>query len=376
MWFDRMLLQVASAKNRPSQLTTRQIAIKAPPEPYDPKKDLVIRELAFRMKEAVDAKSPRVLFIGGHLIKSGLSRYLLSLIADGWITHLASNGAALIHDYELARIERTSEDVATNIQDGTFGLWQEIGELNELVSRKSNVRDTTTRTTASQRRASLATLGEWIGEFVVTSPYSLYPGKDCSVAALCNRLQVPWTAHVLIGGDVFFEHPNCCGRSWGESSYHDFLAFTHTVSCMNQQSVFLNAGSAVTGPEVFLKALAMARNMARQKNQMIEDFTTAVFDRELVPEHLDARSPTPSTDPWYYRRPWKTLMQRTTTASLYVGGDLAITLPKLWEALEQYGNVAKRLPVFLTTRGGEELIGAVDVGADQEENRLHGRIAL
>jgi hypothetical protein len=149
------------------------------------------------------------------------------------------------------------------------------------------------------------------------------------------RLGVPVTVHVGIGYDILHEHPNCDGAALGQTSYQDFLVFAETVTRL-EGGVMLNFGSAVMGPEVYLKALAMARNVAHQEGRAIRQFTTAVFD--LVPLEGDTRRQAPKTDPRYYYRPWKTILVRTVAdggQSFYVQGDHRDTLPSLYHAALQ-----------------------------------------
>jgi hypothetical protein len=141
------------------------------------------------------------------------------------------------------------------------------------------------------------------------------------------------TIHVSIGQDIIHEHPNCDGAALGQTSYNDFLILTHTVTQL-EGGVMLNVGSAVMGPEVYLKALAMARNVAHQRNKHIAHFTTAVFDMVSLPDDLSTEAS--KSDPAYYYRPFKTILVRTVRdggKSYYIQGDHRATLPKLWHTL-------------------------------------------
>src|SRR5262249_30041256 len=156
--------------------------------------------------------------------------------------------------------------------------------------------------------------------------------KDLSVLAAGVRLGVPVTVHVGIGYDILHEHPNCDGAALGETSYQDFLVFTEAVTRL-EDGVMLNFGSAVMGPEGYLKALAMARNVAHQDGGHIRHFTTAVFD--LVALEGDIHQQAPKSDPRYYYRPWKTILVRTVAdggESFYIQGDHRATVPALYHA--------------------------------------------
>ena len=256
--------------------------------------------------------------IGAHVIKQGLSRFVVDLIDRGWITHLATNGAGIIHDFELAYQGGTSEDVAHYIRQGEFGMWADTGRINDIV-----------RNAAARGEG----LGEAVGRVIEQEQFR---HRELSICAAGWRYGVPVTCHVGIGCDIVHEHANCDGATFGAASYTDFLIFTQTVADL-EGGVFLNVGSAVTGPEVYLKSLSMARNVARQTGREICHFTTAVFD--LVPLPDDARHGTaPKTHPQYYYRPWKTILVRTVAdggQSYYFCGDHRVTIPSLHRRLTE-----------------------------------------
>lgn len=274
--------------------------------------------LAERLHRARERQAARILIMGAHVLRAGVNRYLIHLLEQGWLTHIAMNGAGLIHDYELARIGATTESVARYIQSGQFGLWLETAELNDWI------------------RACAETdegLGEYAGRRIETSDY---PWKDLSVLAAAWRCRIPATVHVGIGYDILHEHPNCDGAAVGETSYRDFLIFAHAVENL-EGGALMNFGSAIMGPEVYLKALAMARNVAHQHGRQIRNFTTAVFD--LVPIQGDWRQELPKSDPGYYFRPHKTILVRTVAdggESLYFCGHHRESVPALWRELQRF----------------------------------------
>ena len=247
--------------------------------------------------------------MGAHVLRAGVSRHIIDLVERGFISHIAMNGAGAIHDYELARMGATTESVARYIRTGEFGLWRETGELNEWISEAA---------------ACGLGLGENLGRRIEESGYGW---KDLSVLAAAWRRSVPVTVHVGVGYDILHEHPNCDGAALGAASYRDFLIFAKTVENL-EGGVLLAFGSAVMAPEVYLKALAMARNVARQQGRAIARFTTAVFD--LVPLAGDGRTELPKSDAGYYFRPYKTILVRTVAdggESFYFRGDHRATLP-------------------------------------------------
>lgn len=274
-----------------------------------------IRQVADAIMAARAQGRPVILMMGGHLIKLGLSRFIIDLIDRGLVTHVASNGAALIHDFELSTIGGTSENVAKWVAQGQFGLWQETGELNDIIEE------------ASQRGEGF---GEAVGRIIEQRDS---PHKELSIAAACWRKRIPFTAHVTIGGDIIHAHPNCRGSSLGQVTFDDFLIFANATLSL-EGGVFLNVGSAITGPEVYLKALSMARNIAKQNGESIAHFTTVVLDMVNLGDDW-RKGPPEKTHPLYYFRPWKTILHRTVKnggRSHYIQGEFGCTIPMLWAA--------------------------------------------
>lgn len=258
--------------------------------------------------------SSRLLMMGAHLIRAGVSAHVIDMMERGAISHIAMNGAGLIHDYEFARIGATTESVERYIREGQFGLWSETGELNDWI-----------RDAASAGEG----LGEHAGRRIQESSY---PHRDISLLAAAWRLDIPVTVHVGIGYDIIHEHPNCDGAALGQASYTDFLIFAKAVESL-EGGVMLSFGSAIMAPEVYLKALAMSRNVALQEGREIRKFTTAVFD--IWPIDGDFRRELPRTDPGYYFRPHKTILVRTVAdggESFYFRGGHRDTFPALRRA--------------------------------------------
>lgn len=266
------------------------------------------------LRDAKARRRPIVAFLGGHVIKQGCSRLLLELIANGWITHLAGNGAVMVHDWELSLLGKTSESVERYITDGQFGMWAETGNINHAVQKYSMKYD--------------AGLGEAVGRCIKSE--NDYHAD--SLLAGCVQANVPCTIHPGIGYDIHHMHDSFSPGVFGSAAHIDFLVFAHTISQL-EGGVFLNLGSAVAGPEVYLKALSMARNVATQCGETISKFTTAVFD--VYPLGSRRKAPT-KKDPAYYFRPLKTILDRTTKdggQSFYVQGDHSETIPRLHRVL-------------------------------------------
>ena len=252
-----------------------------------------------------------LMMYGAHVIRKGNSLHMIELMKRGLVTHFATNGAGSIHDFELAMIGATCESVAKYISEGQFGLWRETGLLNEAVRLGD---------------AEGLGFGEAVGKYIWENNFS---NREQSVLAMGYHLRVPCTVHIGIGNDIVHEHPNFDAAAAGRASYRDFLIYTNSIDRL-QDGVFLNFGSAVTGPEVYLKALAMTRNVAKREDRAINRITTAVFDMQPIEGNVSETPP--KTDPRYYFRPWKTILSRTVAdggASYYFCGDHAVTVPNL-----------------------------------------------
>jgi len=270
-----------------------------------------LSEIAARLAAAKERGAARILMMGAHLLRAGVNRHIIDLVERGYIDHIAMNGAGSIHDYEIARIGATTESVARYIKSGEFGLWRETGELNDWIVEAASLE---------------LGLGENVGRRIEESGY---PHRDLSVLAAAYRNSVPVTVHVGIGYDILHEHPNCDGAALGAASYRDFLIFAKTMERL-EGGAMLSFGSAIMAPEVYLKALAMSRNVAHQHGAAIRNFATAVFD--MVPIQGDIHKELPKTDPGYYFRPHKTILVRTVVEggeSFYCCGDHRATFPAL-----------------------------------------------
>ncbi len=318
--FDRALLNIKPLGERVHDLDLS--IMKRPGDSVVPLNKPQIGELADAVVKAREEDAAVILMMGAHMIRAGNGPLIADLMRRGIITHVAMNGAGAIHDYELTLIGQTCESVARYISEGQFGLWRETARLNDYA-----------RVAAESGHGFGETLGRLFEE-------QQLPNLAVSVLAAGHRFNVPVTVHVAIGQDIIHEHPECDGAATGAASYSDFLIFTESVSSL-EGGVFMNFGTAVMGPEVYLKALAMVRNVAHQSGERISDFTTAVFD--LVPlEDEDVTREAPRGTPGYFFRPWKTILVRTVAdggKSIYVEGDHARTFPTLFHHLSSQNPV-------------------------------------
>lgn len=216
-----------------------------------------LREVVARTVAAHRAGRPVLLLLGGHVVKVGVAPCFIELLERGVVTHVAMNGAAAIHDVELARVGRTSEDVEAHLQSGAFGMVDETGAFMNRV--------------ASEAARDRLGLGEAWG---LALERELAPHRDVSLLARTARRGVPCTVHVALGTDTIHYDPTCDGGALGETSLRDFRILAATLA-EARGAVVLNVGSAVLMPEVFLKALAVARNLGAA----LEDLTTVNFDQ-------------------------------------------------------------------------------------------------
>jgi hypothetical protein len=215
------------------------------------------RDLAGRMAAARAGRKALIWALGAHVIKVGLNPVLVDLMRTGWISALALNGAGIIHDFELAFAGRTSEDVESAIRTGRFGMARETGEfLNGAVTAGA---------------AEGLGLGEAVGRMIARSRF---PYRRTSLLGEAWRLKIPVTVHVALGTDIIHMHPAASGAAIGEASLRDFRLFAAQVAALDGGGVYLNIGSAVLLPEVFLKAVSLVRNSGLR----LDGFSTAVFD--------------------------------------------------------------------------------------------------
>ncbi len=231
-----------------------------------------LRELVDRLTRAVKGNKSIILATGAHAIKLGLSPVILDLMERGIITGLAMNGAGIIHDVEVAMVGATSEYVDEELPQGTFGMAQETGEfLNRAIKQGSNRGDG---------------LGYSVGDNILKASF---PYRELSLSAGAARMKIPLTVHVAIGTDIIHFHPDADGSAIGKTSHLDFRLFATMLSRL-EGGVYINLGSAVILPEVFLKALTLVRNLGFH----VRRFTTLDMDfiRQYRPTENVVKRPT------------------------------------------------------------------------------------
>ncbi|MGB7922189.1 MAG: hypothetical protein WCF57_02970 [Pyrinomonadaceae bacterium] len=216
-----------------------------------------LREVAAQIRRARELRKPVIWGIGGHVIKTGLAAVIIDLMRRGFVTGVAANGSVLVHDAEIAMVGSTSEDVDASLGAGAFGAAEETGRLLNTAAREG-ARD-----------------GIGLGEAMGRALSALEPPhREHSLLCAAYESRVPFTAHVAIGADIAHFHPSVDGAALGATTHTDFRLLAEIVRRMNGGGVYLNIGSAVMLPEIFLKAVTLVRNLRHP----LGDFTTANFD--------------------------------------------------------------------------------------------------
>ncbi len=221
------------------------------------------RRLVDALAQARRKKKPILWGLGGHVVKVGLAPVLIDLMERGYVQGIATAGAALIHDFEIALAGRTSEDVEAQLAKGRFGMAEETGALLNKLARYA-------------QREEIG-LGEAVGRYLATgAPGGAGAAKFAHVSLLAQayKRKIPFLVHLALGTDIFHVHPGADGAALGAASHRDFRLFCALVERMNKGGVYLNVGSAVILPEVFLKAASAVRGLGRP----LGNFTTANLD--------------------------------------------------------------------------------------------------
>ncbi len=325
-----------------------------------------VGEAAAAIRRARGEGRPAILAFGAHTIKNGLGPVLIRLIEQGWITHLATNGAGIIHDWEFAYLGQSSEDVRTNIQAGEFGIWQETGlfinlaiavgayeglgygeSIGALVAqdgleippqkelsgrlasfaggRASSREELSGTAAAADLLGLIRDLGLAEGFLRVPHPF-----KEYGVQAAAYRVGIPFTGHPMFGHDIIYTHPASYGAAIGRAAERDFLSIAESISRI-EGGVYLSVGSAVMSPMVFEKCFSMAQNIAIQDGRHIDRHTIFVVDLAEAPWDWQTGEPPPE-NPAYYLRYCKTFSRMGGTMR-YVTADNRSFLVALYRAL-------------------------------------------
>ena len=334
--FDRRRLRFQALKTRRNRVFIEKdhISPTTQPGPLDPDTLAAIEELARVVRQARSGKRPVVLAFGAHTIKNGLAPVLISLIEAGWLTHLATNGAGIIHDWEFAFQGASSEDVRANMRLGSFGIWEETGRWLNLallvgayeglgygeavgslvendglqIPQRDELIGAAGQAGADPERAAAAADLLWAVDAFDLRPGFLtvkHPFKRFGLQAAAFRLKVPFTAHPMFGHDIIYTHPLNRGAAVGRTAERDFLTFASAIADL-EGGVYISLGSAVMSPMIFEKSLSMARNLAEQERRNIENFSIVVVDLAESGWDWQKEGEPPPDNPAYYVRYLKT----------------------------------------------------------------------
>ncbi len=333
---DRFAVQMQPLRSRQNKKTidADHVSANAVPPPLQEHGQHIIAEAVTHIRRARSASRPVVAAFGAHAIKNGLAPVFLKLIEDGWITHLATNGAGVIHDWEFAWQGQSCEHVGPMVAEGRFGNWQETGFYINLAI---NVGAFEGKGYGESVGAMIETEGLDIpaaGELAalvaqhaegdplkaaaaadllyIVRAFDLAPGrlqvphpwKQFSIQAGAFRLGIPFTSHPMFGHDIIYNHPMNHGAALGRAAQRDFLTFADSISRIDG-GVYLSIGSAVMSPMVFEKSLSLAQNLAIQRGEHIDDHYILVAD--LAESTWDwSHGEPPEDNPAYYLRYNKT----------------------------------------------------------------------
>ena len=374
---DRSKLRFLPVRERQSKFEIEALSIDpdAPPMDADPSiagtaAEALIDRVAEEVIAARRRGAPVAICHGAHLIKNGLASVLIQLVEQGWLTHVATNGAGSIHDWEFGYLGRSCEDVRAYVAEGQFGLWQETGSFQGLalltgvvdglgygasIGRLA-VEEALEIPAAAELRgriarqldgapgtepclAALADLLEAVERFEL-SPGRLdvpHPWSRYSVQAACYRRGVPFTVHPGVGQDIVYTHPHFHGGAVGRASVDDFLTYADMVRRL-EGGVYLSVGSSVMSPMVFEKSVSMARNLARGPGAAgepspLDDFYVLVNDIAEATWDWSLGEP-PQDNPAYYVRFCKSF-SRMGGRLEYLGLDNRVFLTQLWSRLRE-----------------------------------------
>ena len=306
---DRTKLKIKPLAERKNKVVIERDAIPPEAEPKNHTPEFVgtVKEAAERLRVARQKGASRMLAIGAHTIKNGLGLVLIRLMEKGWITHLATNGAGIIHDWEFAFQGESSEDVRANVAVGQFGIWEETGRYINLalvvgafegkgygesvgsmihnegvrISSRDEIREMVLGYEKNPRWKTAAALDLLdIVERFDLSPGWLpvsFPYKKYCVQAAAYRLGIPFTGHPMIGHDIIYTHPMNHGAAIGRTALRDFLTFANSVNHLDD-GVYLSVGSAVMSPMIFEKSMSMAQNLHIQAGTHLDHHYMLVVD--------------------------------------------------------------------------------------------------
>lgn len=335
--FNRERLDIKSLSSRKNKVAIEKdhVPVTQMPGKLGENEQLLIQKICSRIRKARESGRSVMLTFGAHTIKNGMSPTLIALIKEGWITHLATNGAGIIHDWEFAYQGKSSEDVRENVRLGQFGIWDETGFcinlalvvgafeglgygesvgkmiyqeglqipepkcLLELAKEKLE--------TEPEKSAAAIDLAAVITKFGLVPGWMEipHPYKKYSAQGNAYELGIPFTGHPMFGHDIIYNHPLNHGAAIGRTAERDFLCFVQSV-CNIEDGVYISVGSAVMSPMIFEKSLAMAQNMAIQNKSHIDNHFMVIVDLARSDWNWSHNGEPPTDNPAYYLRYCKT----------------------------------------------------------------------
>lgn len=346
---NRDKLKIKSLKDRYSKVNIERdhLAVDSKVRKFRGDDAKLLKETADRIRKARKNKKPVMLTFGAHSIKNGLGPVLIKFIEDGWITHLATNGAGIIHDWESSYHGNTSEDVGANVKKGEFGIWQETGFFinlaivvgayeglgygesvgkmiqNEglLIPSKKELLSAIKDIKNFEKSAAAADLLFIVNKFSLPpgTMKILHPHKKYSIQAAAYRLNVSFTGHPMFGHDIIYNHPMNHGAAIGRTALRDFLVYAKQVSNLDG-GVYLSVGSAVMSPMIFEKSLSMSQNLAMQEGKHIDNHFMLVVDLAKSTWDWSGAGEPPMDNPAYYLRYCKTFSRMGGTMR-YLSAD-------------------------------------------------------
>jgi len=335
--FDRDQLAIKKLAERYNKLSieNNQIPVSQKPANLSDQGKELIKKTADRIRSARQKQKSVMLTFGAHTIKNGMAPTLIALINEGWVTHLATNGAGIIHDWEFAYQGKSSEDVRENVKNGQFGIWDETGffinlalvigayeglgygeSIGKMISQEGlSIPEVSFLTEEAKRKietnpelaaAAIDLLGV-IQKFKLKSGFMSipHPYKKYSVQAGAWELKVPFTGHPMFGQDIIYNHPMNHGAAIGRMALIDFLYFAESVSKLDY-GVYMSLGSAVMSPMIFEKSLSMSQNIEIQRNSHIDNHYMLIVDLAKSDWDWQKNGEPPIDNPAYYLRYCKT----------------------------------------------------------------------
>ncbi len=363
--FDRDQLRIRKLAERMNRVNIEKDNIPVTRKPLNLTDEdfLLIEKTAERIKSARNKGRAVILAFGAHVIKNGLAPVLTALMEEGWLTHLATNGAGIIHDWEFAFQGKSSEDVRENVGRGQFGIWEETGffinlalavgayeglgygeSIGKMIFNEglhipgiNELQDIAVKNAATNHElaASAIDLAGIINKSKLTEGFMQipHPFKKYSVQAAAYELGIPFTGHPMFGHDIIYTHPLNSGAAVGRTALNDFLSYADSVSKL-ENGVYMSVGSAVMSPMIFEKSLSMSRNVKIQQHGHIDNHYMLVVDLAGSEWDWQKDGEPPPDNPAYYLRFCKTF-NRMGGEMHYLKADNRDFLPALYQKLNE-----------------------------------------